>query len=68
MKQITANFEIIDNTGMSYSSNVVVSNPSTYNFMQEIKERIMKVYNVTIEQIISIGGIQLQDKSETHLY
>ena len=59
MKTITANFEILDNTGSKYSSSVTITNPSTNNIMGEIKKKIVHVYNVTIEQILSIGGIEV---------
>jgi len=59
MKLITANFEILDNTGAKYASSVTISNPSTSNIMGEIKKKIVQVYNVTMEQILSIGGIDV---------
>lgn len=60
MKTISANFEIIDNTGNNYSSNVTINNPYTNNIMAEIKNKIMKVYNITIEQILSISNIDVK--------
>ena len=59
MKKIKANFEIIDNTGNNYSSSITVNNPFTNNEMQEIKNKIMQVYNVSVEQIVSIGNIEI---------
>ena len=62
MSTIIANFEIIDNTGSKYSSSVKIVNPYTMNIMSEIKEKIMQVYKVSAEQILSIGGIEYSNK------
>jgi len=58
MKTISANFEIIDNTGQPYSSNVFVIKPYTSDVMSEIMSKIMRVYRLeNIEQIVSISNI-----------
>lgn len=58
MNTISASFEIIDNTGQPYSSNVFVIKPKTSDIMNEIKSKIMRVYRLNnIEQIVTITNI-----------
>ncbi len=58
MKTISANFQILDNSGKTFSSSIRIENPETSLVMNEIKSKISSVYNVSVDQIKSIGNIQ----------
>lgn len=60
MKKISADFEIIDNCNMPYSSSIEIINPQTSNVMQEIKNKIKSIYKIGLAQIKSISNIETQ--------
>ena len=53
---IKASFEIIDNGGQAYASDIQVQNACT---IQEVKDKICTVYGIKPEQVASITNIEL---------